>query len=335
MYRLEHPFWLLGVLFALIIFLFFVWKRSQQLQRLKSLFSRKYWKDYLPNFRLNKHWIGHVLLFLGVVSLSLALANPQKRGTPKWALKEGKEVVIALDLSNSMLAEDLAPTRLVQAKEFIKRFVTENKGDRLGLIVFAGNAYVQIPITSDPSLFMMHLQGAHPDNMPLQGTRIAEAFSKADQLFSEEALKNKVLVLVSDGEDHESEAVSMAKEMRRKGITIYTVGVGSEAGGKIMNPQTGAYRIDAEGQEVLSKINVPMLTELAEVGGGQFFNLQQISTTVSSLQSALTQLAGDEYQAWMPGVATSYAFPLMGLALLCFSGFFILVLFKRQRYDYA
>lgn len=328
MFRFEQPIWLWGLLLTIMVFAFFVFNRKKLLSQLSILFAKKYWSKYLPNFNHRKQWIAHTFLFLSIAFVWLALANPQKRGTPRWSLKEGKEIVLAFDLSSSMLAEDVAPNRLTHSKEFVKRFIGALPQDQFGLITFAGNAYIQVPMTSDPSAILMHLQAANPSKMPIQGTRIAEALSKVGEVFTSEKLKNKVVLLISDGEDHESEAVQRAEEMARQGVKIIAIGVGSEDGAKIIDEQTGRYKVDQEGVEVISRKNPEMLAKLASFSGGGYYDLNNLSQVVNQVRKELEGISGDEYQAWMPGVAVSYAFPLIFSSIICLLMFFSCFFFK-------
>lgn len=331
MFRLEYLYALIIAALLAIVFVLFSRLRKRKISRLEELLPKKSWKQYFPFFDEKLHWIKHIALFLSMVFMLLAFANPQKRGMPKWETKEGKDVVFALDLSNSMLADDIKPNRLTQAKEFIQRYIAENKSDQIGLIVFAGNAYIQTPLSTDPNAVLMHLQQAHPDQMPLQGTRIAMAIEKAETLFMKEEMNNQVLVIVSDGEDHESDAVAAAKRMAKDGINIYTIGVGSPEGARIFEPYTKTYKTDGEGNEIISKMNEQMLTELAEAGGGNYLYLQHVNQTAQALSKQLSKVSGSVYQAWMPGVATSYAFALMGISLILLLLYFTLVIFKFEK----
>lgn len=335
MFRFEQPMWLWGLLMTVLVFAFFIFNRKRLFQRLESILAKKYWSQYLPNLSVRKQWWAHSFLFLSIVFIWLALANPQKRGTPRWSLKEGKEIVIALDLSSSMLADDIKPNRLTQSKELIKRIINDPNQNQFGLITFAGNAYIQVPMTSDPSALLMHLQSAHPDKMPIQGTRIAEALKKSEEVFTSEKLKNKVVLIISDGEDHESEAVQQAQDMTKEGVVIIAIGVGSEEGTKLVDEKTGELKKDHQGQEVISRKNSAMLAQLSSISGGGYYDLNNVSATVNAINNELSNMSGDEYQAWMPGVAISYAFHLLLASilslLLFFSGVFIQ--FKSRNYE--
>ncbi|MBK8471570.1 MAG: VWA domain-containing protein [Sphingobacteriales bacterium] len=225
-------------------------------------------------------------------------------GTPtEKVTRKGIDVVVALHVSNSMLAEDLAPNRLERGKQAIAKMIDSMKDDRLGLVVFAGSAYLQMPLSSDYSAAKMMLQTINTDLMPTQGTAIGEAIDVALQAFdtdsgaattqASEQLKNKAIVILSDGEDHEEGSDIMARKANEAHVAIYTVGVGMEQGGKIpvvANGRCVDFKRDDNGNEVVSKLDENALRDITQIGQGSYFSLAAGSSTeIDRLLAALAQ----------------------------------------------
>lgn len=322
MYRFEHPYWLLGIVVLLLLFIYFIFDRNYKIKKAKQVLyiENTIWEALLD---MKKHVYKHGLLLLSGISILIALANPQKKGTPKWEEQESREIVFALDLSNSMLAEDIKPNRLEHAKSFLKHFAKQNTVNQLGLIVFAGQAYMQIPLTKDYGSFAMHVDKAHPNQIATQGTVIANAIQRAQVLFNSNSLNNKALVIISDGEDHEKNAIAEAKNLTKNGITIYTIGVGSLEGAKIWDEDLQSYKKDKEGNDIVSIMNTSMLEDLASAGNGKYLHLNNITQTSNTLNRMLENIKGDTVQTWMPGIAKSYSFLfiIISICLLLFYNF--------------
>src|SRR5690606_18655431 len=192
---------------------------------------------------------------LAMVCVILGLANLRE---PKGALqaeRKGIDVMIALDVSKSMLATDVQPNRLEKAKQLILSLTDDLKDNRMGLVIFAGRAYLQMPVTTDFSAIKMMLQTVSPESVPSQGTVLADAIEMADESFSQKEKMFKTLILISDGEDHDERALAAAEKAAEHGVMIHTVGIGSPEGATLTDAQTGQPRLDKEGHQVISKLN--------------------------------------------------------------------------------
>ena len=220
----------------------------------------------------------------------LALMNLQKPGAADGLSRKGIDVVIALDVSRSMLATDMPPNRLERAKELIGRLMNSMPNDRFALIVFAGKAYLQMPLTNDHGAASMFVSSASPDAIAEQGTVISEALLRTASVFNANERRFKAVVLISDGEDHDSEAVKTATRLAAQGMMISTVGIGSPQGSYIPDPVTGENKKDETGSQVISKLNEEELKEIANVTKGTYVRLSDSEEAVTKLRQQLSQI---------------------------------------------
>lgn len=263
------------------------WKR----QISAKLGSSSMLEALIPGYRINqeKSRTYVILLALALAVFSLAnLRSPSRHG--KGVKGNGIDVMVALDVSKSMLSEDEKPSRLDKAKHLIASLAQGLDNDRVGLIVFAGEPELQMPLTDDPSAIKMFLENASPDLVPVQGTNIRDALRASSIGMNTHERKCKAVVLITDGEDHEDEAVGAAKDLSQTGATIYTVGIGSSDGSPIMDPETGSYKKDSHGNVIISKLNESLLKQIASVGGGQYFHLTGHAPVEQELISAMSKL---------------------------------------------
>lgn len=228
---------------------------------------------------------------LGVV----AVMNPRKPGASEATNRKGIDIAIAMDVSKSMLATDLAPNRLERAKQFIIKLMNEMPDDRIALILFAGKAYLQMPMTVDHGAARIFVSSAGPDAVPQQGTVISDALNMSVNAFSAEDKKFKTVVLISDGEDHDEDAVTTAKKLAEQGVMINTVGIGSTDGSTIIDPATGDIKRDEAGNPVISKLNETILKEIADATNGIYIPLQGSDVAVSALTKQLSQIDRKAY----------------------------------------
>ena len=237
------------------------------------------------------HW-KFLLLFTGAVLLIIAASGPRIGSRLQEVEHKGREIIIALDVSNSMLAEDILPSRLERSKQMINRMVDRMSNDKIGMIVFAGDAYTQIPITDDYPSVKMFLSGAGPDMVSKQGTAIGSAIHLAVRSFSSdeeermagEGVPSRAVVVITDGENHEDDAVGEASLAAEKGIKVYTVGLGDPNGVPIpLSPGSSATRRDREGNVVVSKLNEKLLKEVATEGRGAYIPGDRINSLIDEL----------------------------------------------------
>ncbi|HEV7780234.1 MAG TPA: VWA domain-containing protein, partial [Chitinophagaceae bacterium] len=243
---------------------------------------------------------------LGVV----AVMNPRQPGESEAVNRKGIDIAIALDVSKSMLAADLAPNRLERAKQFITRLMNEMPNDRIALVLFAGKAYLQMPMTVDHGAARLFVTSATPDVVPQQGTVISDALERSVAAFNIADKKFKTVVLISDGEDHDEDAVATAKKLSEQGVMINTVGIGSPEGSTIIDPATGDVKKDVSGNPVISKLNEEVLKEIAQETNGVYIRLQgsdaavtmltkQLSTIDPAAYTDLSQVNFKTYYMWL------------------------------------
>jgi len=220
----------------------------------------------------------------------LAVMNPRKPGASTAVSKKGIDIAIALDVSKSMLAADPAPNRLERAKQFINKLMKEMPDDRIALVLFAGKAYLQMPLTTDHGAAGLFVSSASPDAVPRQGTVISDALEMSARAFDAADKKFKTVVLISDGEDHDEEAVATANSLAKQGIMINTLGIGSPEGATITDPATGDVKKDEAGNTVISKLNEDVLKEIAAATNGIYTRLQSSDEAVAILAKQLSQI---------------------------------------------
>lgn len=236
-----------------------------------------------------------ILILLAAVAGILAAMNPRKPGGSDNTTRKGIDVAIALDVSKSMLAADLPPTRLERARQFIIKLMAGMPNDRIGLVLFAGKAYLQMPLTTDHGAAAMYVNTAGPDAIAQQGTVLTDALNMAAKVFNPAEKRFKTIILISDGEDHDDQALSTAKELASQGVMINTVGVGSPEGSVIIDPATGAEKKDEAGNTVVSKLNEDILQEVATATNGIYVRLQTSEEAVAALGAQLAQIDRKAY----------------------------------------
>lgn len=299
MFRFEHPEFLWAALILPVLIAFFIAMRLYQKRALKRFGEEGLLMRLMPEFSKNKHIAKFIILMIASVFLIIAWANPQW-GTKKQKVKrQSVDVYIALDISKSMLAEDVQPSRLERSQRFVNELIDALKGNRIGNIIFAGHAYLQMPLTNDYSAAKMMVQSSTPNMAPTQGTAIGEAIQLVMKSFERDDKHQKALIVISDGEDHEEQAVELASEAKASGVFVYTVGVGTEYGGTIPEYKNGLKQSkrDKEGNVVVTKLNQGMLRDVAKAGGGNYFNLKTDRKIVSSLNQRIEQLEKREFEA--------------------------------------
>ena len=257
----------------------------------------------MPSYAKGKVWVRLTFFVLAFSMLVVAISRPQRGSKLKEHELFGAEVVIALDVSNSMLAQDYTPNRLERAKLAISKVSGKLDGDRLGLIIFAGEPYVQIPLTRDYISAKMFLNAISAGSVPVQGTSIGSAIEMAIRSFSDESDKSRAIVVITDGENHEDDAVAAAKMAADNGIRVFTIGVGSQEGAMIRLPD-GTYIRDEDGKEVVTKLDNVTLAKIAEAGKGMYiqagnkeFGLEPIIDEIKNMEDEVTsRVVYEEYE---------------------------------------
>jgi len=249
-------------------------------------------KSYSPGLFSLKFGLLSVAFAAGVATVM----DLRKPGDAEGTNRKGIDIVIALDVSKSMLATDLAPNRLERAKQLINKFMNAMPNDRIGLVLFAGKAYLQMPLTTDRGAAAMFVSSASPDAVPQQGTVVSEAIRRSANAFNAAERRFKAVVLISDGEDHDAEAVNTAKELAEQGMMINTVGIGSPEGSYIPDALTGQHKVDpATGRAVISKLNEDELKQIAASTNGTYIRLQESDEAVKQLKAHLSQIESKAY----------------------------------------
>jgi len=292
MFRLEeHSILFLLILIPLgliLIFLTLKWKKNV----FKGFGDQEVFSRLYPGWSSAREWIKGILLLSALALLFISWANPQWGTRTEKVKAKSSDVFIALDISQSMLAEDISPNRMERAKRFCVELLTKLRGERIGLVYFAGSAYMQMPLTHDFANAEVHVKAANPDQAGTQGTIIADAINLVRESFTEDSPTQKALIIISDGEDHEADALVAAEQALAEGIHIYTVGIGSESGGKVPVENRGrtTYKTDEQGNIIISTLNTEMLSELAEAGGGKFYLMDQVMSALDKLDSEIDRL---------------------------------------------
>jgi len=289
--HIEYLF-LLGLIPVLILFIFLFrrWKRkttlkftSENLQN--KLYTRK------SNIREN---LKYILQILSVFFLILGLSNPKIGTNLEEVKRDGIEMIIALDLSNSMLCEDIKPNRLLRSKQAISELIDNLEGDRIGLVVFAGEAYTQLPITSDYSAAKMFLSTINTNTIKTQGTNLSEAIRQSIKSFNFENEFNKSIIIITDGEDHEKGALDEARLAAEKGIFIHTLSIGDENGGPIPRTRGKGFKKDREGNIIVTKPNFVFLSKLANIGNGININANNSEVGLKQLFNEISKIEKKE-----------------------------------------
>ncbi|MCC6459170.1 MAG: VWA domain-containing protein [Saprospiraceae bacterium] len=283
---------------ALLLWIYWQWRR----RTLSRLGSPALAQRLLLGFSGRRFWLKNVLFGVALLLLVVAIANPRQLVKRDATEQQSADIVLALDISQSMLAQDVAPSRLEQARVFAKQLIQALEGERVGLLFFAGDAYPQMPLSTDYEALQMFVGNANPEFIADQGTTAASAVELAQRMFESNSAAGRGLVLISDGENHAEDALASAREARKEGLAVYTVAVGTPQGSTIPLGRKGVKR-DGLGQVVHSKANPAFLLELAAAGGGVSCNaaegreaLQTLTRELGNLQKAALQTkASTEY----------------------------------------
>ena len=275
----------LAVIPLLLILYFFVlnWKK----RTIKKIGDADLVKEMIKNYAPQKFALKFALVLLAIMTGVFALANLRSPKGMEQVNRNGIDVMIALDVSKSMLAQDIKPNRLERAKQAISRLIDKLDNDRIGIVVFAGRAYLQMPLTGDHGAAKMYLSSASTDIVPTQGTVISDALKMCNASFNSKEKKYKAVVLISDGEDHDEGALKIAGQMADEGIAINTVGIGSPQGSTIIDELTNQEKLDAGGNVVITKLNEEELMKIAEKGNGSYQLFTNADELVSKLDAQL------------------------------------------------
>lgn len=300
MYQLEEKIWFWAFIIIPVMLMVFLWTFFWKKRTQKSFGSAVVLKRLSPDLSFFKSSLKFITLCLAVGFLVIGLINP-KIGTKLETIKrEGVDIVFAIDVSKSMLAEDVAPNRLEKSKQLVTQIINNLASDRVGIIAYAGKAFPQLPITTDYASAKMFLQSMNTDMLSSQGTAINEAIELSRNYFDDEEQTNRVLIIISDGEDHNDLSIEVAEAASEEGIKIYTIGVGSEKGGPIPLKRNGvvmSYKKDQNNETVITKLNEETLRLIANEAKGGYINGSQTADVVEQIRAVLSAMDKKEFEA--------------------------------------
>jgi len=298
MYQIEEPiyfyyFAIIPVIIALFL-LAFLWKKRTQ----KRFTDNALLEKLAPNASTFKAVLKLSFLVIGISFLVISLVNPKMGTKLKTVKREGVDVVFALDVSKSMLAEDIAPNRLEKAKQIISKIIDKLGSDRVGIIIYAGNSYPLLPITTDHAAAKMFLQNANPDMVSSQGTAINEALNLAKTYYNNNEQTNRFLIIISDGEDHQEDTKQVAQNISKEGIKVYTIGVGTEKGGPIPIKVGGSligYK-KHKGETVITTRHSDILEAISNSASGRYIDGNKTKKPVDFIEELITNAQKSEFE---------------------------------------
>ena len=297
-FRFGNIEYLWGLLIIPALAIIFAWSRIARRRALKKFGQPEMLEDLMPFQSKSRPVLKFVILMLALVFFIVGIARPQFGSKLKTEKREGVELIIALDVSNSMMAEDIQPNRLERAKRAISRLIDRLQDDKIGLIVFAGDAYTQLPITSDYNSAKLFLNSVNTQIVPKQGTAIGAAIDLAHNSFTPSGEANKAIIVITDGENHEDDAVSAAKDALDDGIIVHTIGMGLPSGSPIpvlRNGQTD-YLKDRDGKVVVTKLNEKMLEQIAAAGQGIYVRANNAQVGLNALFDEINKMEKQEME---------------------------------------
>lgn len=320
---------LIAIPFLFGIYLLAIYLKKKSLKKFGDLGIVK---QLIPDFSRVRPLIKFLFAAFALACIILALAQPQFGSKLENVKREGIEIMVALDVSNSMLAEDIKPNRLEASKRAISKLTEKLKNDKIGLIVFAGDAYTQLPITTDYGAAKMFLSTVHTNFIAKQGTNISSAIKLAEESFSKEKNKSKVMIIISDGEDHEDDAVKAATEASQKGIVIHTIGMGLPQGSPIpiSENQLSDFKKDNSGGIVVSKLNDVMLQQISSAANGMYVRANNSSTGLDKIYDEINKMTKELIESKTYSDYDEKYQYLVGLALLLLLLDFIIIERKNR-----
>ena len=302
MFRFEHTDFLWALLLIPALTAIFVWMVIWKKRALLRFGEWTILQRLLPGISRSRVIAKFILLMLGYGFLIIGIANPQIGSKLVEGERKGIDIMIALDVSNSMLAEDIKPSRLEMSKQAISKLIDNLGNDRLGIVIFAGNAYMQLPITTDYSAAKMFLTSIDTKIVPTQGTAIGEAIELSVGAFDDET-HSRAIIIISDGENHEDDALDAAKKASEKGIIVYTVGMGLPEGVPIPDynkyNQMVGYKKDRAGSTVVTKLNESMLQQIASAGKGVYVRANNSQSGLKTILEEINKLEKTKFESRM------------------------------------
>lgn len=299
MFRFGNIEFLFGLLVIPVLVFVFMWSRIARKKALRRFADETTLKELMPFASGSRPVVKFMILMLALAFIITGMARPQFGSKLKKVKREGVELIIALDVSNSMMAEDIQPNRLERAKRAISRLIDRLKDDKIGLIVFAGDAYMQLPITSDYSSAKLFLNSISPQIVPKQGTAMGAAINLAMRSFSPQGQSNKAIIIITDGENHEDDPVAAAQAAAENGIVVYTIGMGLPQGSPIPVVKNGQkdYLKDRDGNVVITKLDETTLERVAAAGKGIYVRANNAQVGLNTLFDEISKLNKEEMES--------------------------------------
>ena len=301
LFRFANPDFLYLLLIIPVMVLLFIINEIRKKRAIKRIGDENLVARLLPELSVIRPSVKFIIQLAGVAAAIVVLARPQFGSKLEEVKKEGVEVIIALDVSNSMLAEDIQPDRLTRAKQALTRLIDNLDNDKIGLIVFAGDAYTQIPITTDYISAKMFLNAIGPEMVPKQGTSIGSAIDLGMRSFTPGEGRSKTIIIITDGENHEDDPVAMAEEAFKAGIVIHTIGIGSAEGVPVPVTVSGKrdYLKDAEGNTVITKLDEEILKKIAITAGGNYVRASNTNIGLDEVFGEIRKMKKQEMESKM------------------------------------
>ncbi len=328
MFLFEEKIYFWGLLAIPLVLLLFFAFRFWQRKAGKKFATPEMLRHLAPNRSSFKPVVKLILLLLAIAAIVVALVDLKVGSRMETVKREGVDIVFAVDVSKSMEAEDIAPNRLDKSKQLVRQIIDNLGSDRVGLIAYAGSAFPQLPITTDYASAKMFLQALNTDMVSSQGTAIREAIQLATTYYDEDSQTSRVLFLISDGEDHEGNTDAIAEEAANAGITVFTIGVGTEKGGPIPIKRNGvveSYKKDSNGETVVTKLNPETLQNIANETNGKYIEGGITSEVVEDVMNSLQEIEKTEFEAKQFADYKSHFQWFLGLAaILLFLDIFLL-----------
>ncbi len=299
MFRFAHIEYLYALVVIPVFILLFIITRIRRKKALEKFGQKEIVEQLMPNVSRVRPVIKFIIWMFAISSIIMAIARPQFGSKLKTVKRKGVELIIALDVSNSMMAEDIQPNRLERAKRAISRLVDNLSDDKIGLIVFAGDAYTQLPITTDYASAKLFLNAVNTDIVPRQGTAIGAAINLATNSFSPQFEGNKAIIVITDGENHEDDAIGAATAAAESGIIVHTIGMGLPQGAPIPVVRNGQrdYRKDKNGQVVVTKLDEQMLQKIAAAGKGVYVRANNAQVGLNTLFNEINKMQEAEMES--------------------------------------
>ena len=293
--NIEMLWWLITIPVFVIAYIIYTKRKSRQLAEFGD---PELMAQLMPDASKSRPVWKFSLLIAALILLIVAAARPQYGQKEKTIKRQGIEVMVALDISNSMLAEDVVPNRLDRAKQMLSKMIDNMVDDKVGLVVFAGEAFTQLPITCDYVSAKMFLNTITPNLIQTQGTAIGAALQTAITSFgAQESEAGRAIILITDGENHEDDAIAAAKQAQELGIQVFVIGIGKLEGSPIPKPGTNDYFKDRSGQVVVSRLNEEMCQQIAQAGNGAYVRCDNTNTAMRALQQELERIANSELES--------------------------------------